>query len=131
MQVRPGMRVTREVAERPERNPGHWLVLRCEDCSPERTSWGSDCRSGGALPSLSAVEISADDEDLLPDAVVEETFASDYGRTLNLNDLQQRMKALQTWMADQGYSLARVSGPQRVSPDGVVTLKCSGQRGGR
>ena len=27
--------------------------------------------------------------------VIEETFASDYGRTLNLNDLQQRMKALQ------------------------------------
>ena len=57
------------------------------------------------------------------DEVIEETFASDYGRTLNLNDLQQRMKALQASVAGQGYSLARVSGPERVSPEGVVTLK--------
>jgi outer membrane protein insertion porin family len=60
---------------------------------------------------------------LLSDELIEETFASDYGRTLNLNDLQQRMKALQSSVADQGYSLARVSGPERVSPEGVVTLK--------
>ena len=33
------------------------------------------------------------------------------------------MKALQKWYADKGYSLARVSGPTRVSPDGVVQLK--------
>ena len=124
MQVRPGMRVTRE-------------ELQNDLNGIQATGWFSDVRivpQNGPLgvqvvvqvepfPPLSAVEISADDEDLLPDAVVEETFASDYGRTLNLNDLQQRMKALQTWMADQGYSLARVSGPQRVSPDGVVTLK--------
>ena len=124
MQVRPGMRVTRE-------------ELQNDLNAIQATGWYSDVRivpQNGPLgvqlivqvepfPPLSAVEISADDEDLLPDAVVEETFASDYGRTLNLNDLQQRMKALQTWMADQGYSLARVSGPERVSPDGVVTLK--------
>ena len=33
------------------------------------------------------------------------------------------MKSLQALMADQGYSLARVSGPERVSTEGVVTLK--------
>jgi outer membrane protein insertion porin family len=55
--------------------------------------------------------------------VLEETFASDYGRTLNLNDLQQRMKSLQDWFAAEGYSLARITGPERVSPDGVVSLK--------
>ncbi|MCB4400125.1 BamA/TamA family outer membrane protein [Synechococcus sp. MU1625] len=124
MQVRPGMRVTRE-------------ELQNDLNGIQTTGWFSDVRivpQNGPLgvqvivqvapfPSLSAVEINADDEDLLPDAVVEETFASDYGRTLNLNDLQQRMKALQSWMAKEGYSLARVSGPERVSPDGVVTLK--------
>ncbi len=124
MQVRPGMRVTRE-------------ELQNDLNGIQATGWFSDVRivpQNGPLgvqvvvqvepfPPLSAVEISADDEDLLPDLVVEETFASDYGRTLNLNDLQQRMKALQSWMADQGYSLARVSGPERVRPDGVVTLK--------
>ncbi|MCB4394384.1 BamA/TamA family outer membrane protein [Synechococcus sp. HB1133] len=124
MQVRPGMRVTRE-------------ELQNDLNGIQATGWFSDVRivpQNGPLgvqvvvqvapfPSLSAVEISADDEALLPDAVVEETFASDYGRTLNLNDLQQRMKALQAWVANEGYSLARVSGPERVSPDGVVTLK--------
>jgi outer membrane protein insertion porin family len=124
MQVRPGMRVTRE-------------ELQNDLNGIQATGWFSDVRivpQNGPLgvqvivqvapfPSLSAVEINADDEDLLPDAVVEETFASDYGRTLNLNDLQQRMKTLQTWMSNEGYSLARVSGPERVSPEGVVTLK--------
>ena len=124
MQVRPGMRVTRE-------------ELQNDLNGIQATGWFSDVRivpQNGPLgvqvvvqvepfPPLSAVEISGDDENLLSDVVIEETFASDYGRTLNLNDLQQRMKALQASVAVQGYSLARVSGPERVSPEGVVTLK--------
>ncbi|WP_115010067.1 outer membrane protein assembly factor [Synechococcus sp. N5] len=124
MQVRPGMRVTRE-------------ELQNDLNGIQATGWFSDVRivpQNGPLgvqvvvqvqpfPPLSAVEINGDEENLLSDDLIEETFASDYGRTLNLNDLQQRMKALQTSVAGQGYSLARVSGPQRVSPDGVVTLK--------
>ncbi|WP_392345811.1 outer membrane protein assembly factor, partial [Parasynechococcus sp.] len=124
MQVRPGMRVTRE-------------ELQNDLNSIQATGWFSDVRivpQNGPLgvqvvvqvepfPPLSAVEISGDDENLLSDEVIEETFVSDYGFTLNLNDLQQQMKALQASMANQGYSLARVSGPERVSPDGVVTLK--------
>ena len=124
MQVRPGMRVTRE-------------QLQNDLNGIQATGWFSDVRivpKNGPLgvqvvvqvqpfPPLRAVEISGDDENLLADEVIEETFASDYGRTLNLNDLQQRMKALQSSVADQGYSLARVSGPERVSPEGVVTLK--------
>ncbi|MCP9775167.1 BamA/TamA family outer membrane protein [Cyanobium sp. WAJ14-Wanaka] len=59
----------------------------------------------------------------LPPQVIKETFAADYGKTLNLNTLQQRMQELQKWYADQGYSLARVTGPGRVSPDGDVQLQ--------
>ena len=124
MQVRPGMRVTRE-------------ELQNDLNGIQATGWFSDVRivpQNGPLgvqvvvqvqpfPPLSAVEINGDEENLLSDELIEETFASDYGRTLNLNDLQQRMKALQTSVAGQGYSLARVSGPERVSPEGVVTLK--------
>jgi outer membrane protein insertion porin family len=58
----------------------------------------------------------------IPSQVVADTFAADYGRTLNLNSLQSRMQDLQRWYADQGYSLARVTGPQRVNPDGTVEL---------
>ena len=58
----------------------------------------------------------------LPAQVVKDTFAADYGKTLNLNTLQSRMQELQRWYADQGYSLARITGPSRVSPEGVVEL---------
>jgi outer membrane protein insertion porin family len=58
----------------------------------------------------------------IPPQVVKDTFAADYGRTLNFNALQGRMQELQKWYADQGYSLARITGPQRVSPDGTVEL---------
>ncbi|MFM7267639.1 MAG: BamA/TamA family outer membrane protein, partial [Cyanobium sp.] len=58
----------------------------------------------------------------LPPAVIKETFAGDYGRSLNLTTLQTRMQELQKWYADQGYSLARVTGPGRIGPDGEVQL---------
>ena len=59
----------------------------------------------------------------LPPQVIKDTFAPDYGKTLNLNTLQLRMQELQKWYADQGYSLARVTGPSRVSPNGDVQLQ--------
>jgi outer membrane protein insertion porin family len=58
----------------------------------------------------------------LPEQVVKDTFAANYGQTLNLNALQSRMQELQKWYADQGFSLARVTGPTRVSPEGQVEL---------
>ena len=123
MEVRPGSRVTRAELQR-------------DLNAIQATGWFADVRINpinGPLgvqliiqlepfPELTAVDLSPA-SDLLPQAVVDDTFAPDYGRTLNLNDLAQRMKALQDWLGDKGYSLARVSGPERVSPDGVVTLK--------
>ena len=58
----------------------------------------------------------------LPETVLQDTFAGDYGKTLNLVTLQGRMQELQKWYADQGFSLARVTGPSRVGPDGDVQL---------
>ena len=59
----------------------------------------------------------------IPPTLIPDTFAADYGKTLNLNTLQSRIGDLQKWYADQGYSLARVTGPTRVSPQGVVQLQ--------
>ncbi|MCP9881385.1 BamA/TamA family outer membrane protein [Cyanobium sp. Alchichica 3B3-8F6] len=74
-----------------------------------------------ANPVLEQVKL--DPADLkLPEQVVKDTFAADYGKTLNLNTLQTRMQELQRWYADQGYSLSRITGPSRVSPEGVVEL---------
>ena len=131
MQVRPGSRVTRSELQR-------------DLNAIQATGWFADVRItpvNGPLgvqvivqvepfPTLTAVELNPVSEEL-PATVVEETFGSDYGRTLNLNDLQQRMKELQKWFADEGYSLARITGPERVSPDGVVTHQAHpGNRGG-
>ncbi|MBM5800556.1 MAG: hypothetical protein FJ077_06900 [Cyanobacteria bacterium K_DeepCast_35m_m2_023] len=58
----------------------------------------------------------------VPPQVVNDIFAPDFGKTLNLNALQARMQELQKWYSDQGYSLARVTGPTRVSPDGTIEL---------
>lgn len=123
MTVRPGSRVTRD-------------QLKTDLDAIYATGWFSDVRIepinsplGVQLlvrvvpnPVLTKVELEPDDTKIPPD-VVSQTFSSDFGRTLNLNELQLRMKELQGWYATQGYSLARVSGPSRVSPEGVVQLK--------
>ncbi len=55
--------------------------------------------------------------------VIEDIFRSDYGKTLNLNSLQLRIRELKQWYLNKGYSLARISGPNRVTSKGVVQLK--------
>jgi outer membrane protein insertion porin family len=72
-------------------------------------------------PVLTAVTLD-DSKALLPKERIQDVFAADYGRTLNLKTLERRIGELQKWYADQGYSLARITGPTRVSPEGVVEL---------
>ncbi len=68
-------------------------------------------------------KVSLDPPDVkLPATLVKDTFAPDYDRTINLNTLKNRLQDLQKWYADQGYSLARVTGPTRVSPEGEIVL---------
>ncbi|WP_413744339.1 BamA/TamA family outer membrane protein [Synechococcus sp. MIT S9451] len=123
MAVRPGIRVTRD-------------ELKLDLDAIYASGWFSDVRIepvNGPLgvqlvvqvvpnPVLTKVELEPSDSKI-PDSVIADTFSSDYGRTLNLSELQLRMKELQGWYSKEGYSLARVSGPSRVSPDGVVQLK--------
>lgn len=123
MTVRPGSRVTRD-------------ELKVDLEAIYATGWFSDVRIepvNGPLgvqlvvqvvpnPLLTRVELLPDDNEI-PPQVIEDVFSSDYGRTLNLSELQLRMKELQTWYTSEGYALARVTGPTRVSPDGVVELK--------
>ena len=61
-------------------------------------------------------------EKKLPDEKLKEIFENDYGKTLNLNILQIRIKELKGWYDSNGYSLARISGPSRVTNDGIVQL---------
>ena len=58
----------------------------------------------------------------LSNSKINEIFNNDYGKTLNLNTLQIRIKEIKDWYNSKGYSLARISGPRRVTKEGVVEL---------
>tara|TARA_Y100001968_G_scaffold157432_1_gene143845 strand:- start:954 stop:3233 length:2280 start_codon:yes stop_codon:yes gene_type:complete len=72
-------------------------------------------------PLLKGINISPIDSKLSSN-IIDEIFRPDYGKTLNLNILQLRIKQIKKWYIDQGFSLARVIGPNRISPKGFVEL---------
>ncbi len=59
----------------------------------------------------------------LSNTKLNEIFNNDFGKTLNLNTLQIRIKDIKNWYNSNGYSLARISGPSRVTKEGMVELK--------
>jgi outer membrane protein insertion porin family len=59
---------------------------------------------------------------VLPDKVIEETFKEQYGRILNLRDLQEGIRQLNEWYSQNGYDLAQVVESPQVAEDGTVTL---------
>ena len=61
-------------------------------------------------------------ENKLPNDTLNKIFKNDFGKTLNLNVLQVRIKEIKEWYSNNGYSLARISGPNRVTSDGMVQL---------
>ena len=59
---------------------------------------------------------------VLPADVINTTFSEQYGKTLNLRDLQEGIKKVNEWYANNGYDLAQVVGAPKVAEDGTVTL---------
>ena len=59
---------------------------------------------------------------VIPNKYVNDTFKNYYGRTLNLNELQNKINRIKKWYEDKGFSLARINGPDRISEDGIITL---------
>ncbi|BBD66095.1 surface antigen D15 domain-containing protein [Nostoc commune NIES-4072] len=78
-------------------------------------------------PVLSKVEVQANPgtgvASVLPANTVDEVFKDQYGKILNLRDLQEGIKQLNKRYQDQGYVLANVIGAPQVSENGVVTLQ--------
>ena len=56
---------------------------------------------------------------------VNDIFNNYYGKTLNLNEFQNKIEIIKKRYQKEGYSLVRISGPDRISENGVVTLKVS------
>jgi outer membrane protein insertion porin family len=79
-----------------------------------------------ANPKLSQVEVqtvpAGADNRVLPPEVVANTFQNNYGKILNLRELQNGILQINQWYSKNGYELAQVVGSPQVSPDGIVTL---------
>jgi outer membrane protein insertion porin family len=56
---------------------------------------------------------------------VDDIFKNYYGTTLNLNEFQNKIKKIKERYEKEGYSLARINSPDRISENGVITLKVS------
>ncbi|MEH2006514.1 BamA/TamA family outer membrane protein [Nostoc sp.] len=78
-------------------------------------------------PVLTKVELQANPgtgvPSVLPANTADEVFREQYGRILNLRDLQESIKLLTKRYQDQGYVLVNVIGTPQVSENGVVTLQ--------
>ncbi|WP_427160730.1 BamA/TamA family outer membrane protein [Aliinostoc sp. HNIBRCY26] len=78
-------------------------------------------------PVLTKVEIQANPgtevASVLPSGTADAIFREQYGKILNLRDLQEGIKQLTKRYQDQGYVLANVVGAPQVSESGVVTLQ--------
>ncbi|MHC5599546.1 MAG: BamA/TamA family outer membrane protein [Nostoc sp.] len=78
-------------------------------------------------PVLTKVQVEANPgtgvASVLPPNTVDEVFRQQYGKILNLRDLQEGIKQLNKRYQDQGYVLANVIGAPQVSENGVVTLQ--------
>ncbi|MBE7385317.1 MAG: BamA/TamA family outer membrane protein [Leptolyngbya sp. SIO1E4] len=72
-------------------------------------------------PVLSRVEVEGGE--VLPDTVIEEIFAPQYGDIINLLDFQDGILALNNWYQENGYVLAQVVAAPQIGEDGVVTLQ--------
>ncbi len=75
-------------------------------------------------PILTKVELNPINS-VIPNSYVDEIFSNFYGTTLNLNELQNKIEIIKKRYESEGYSLARINGPDRISENGIVTLNVS------
>ncbi|MFE1745352.1 BamA/TamA family outer membrane protein [Coleofasciculus sp. H7-2] len=59
----------------------------------------------------------------LPQKVIDDTFSPQYGRTLNIRELQEGIKKLNQWYKQNGYDLAQVVAAPQIAEDGTVRLE--------
>ncbi len=73
-------------------------------------------------PILKKVELKPTNS-VISNEYINDIFNNYYGTTLNLNELQNKIEIIKERYEREGYSLARIIGPDRISENGVVTLK--------
>ena len=59
---------------------------------------------------------------IVSDQYVDDVFKNYYGTTLNLNEFQNKINTIKKRYESEGYSLARIKGPDRINENGIVKL---------
>jgi len=72
-------------------------------------------------PILKKVELNTKNS-IISDQYVDDIFKNYYGTTLNLNEFQNKIDTIKKRYESEGYSLARIKGPDRINENGIVTL---------
>ena len=72
-------------------------------------------------PILKKVELNSKNS-IISDQYVDDIFKNYYGTTLNLNEFQNKIDTIKKRYESEGYSLARIKGPDRINENGIVTL---------
>ena len=75
-------------------------------------------------PILKKVELKPTNS-IVSNEYVDDIFKNYYGTTLNLKEFQNKIEIIKEHYEKKGYSLARISSPDRISENGVVILKVS------
>ena len=75
-------------------------------------------------PILKKVELKPKNS-IISNSYIDNIFKNFYGTTLNLNELQNKIEIIKKRYESEGYSLARIDGPDRILEDGIVTLNVS------
>ena len=75
-------------------------------------------------PILEKVELKPKSS-IISSTFVDEIFNNFYGTTLNLIELQNKIEIIKKRYESEGYSLARINGPDRISQNGIITLSIS------
>ena len=75
-------------------------------------------------PILKKVEIKPNNS-VISNEYLDNIFNNFYGTTLNLNELKNKIDLIKKRYENEGYSLARINGPDRISENGIVILNVS------
>ena len=122
MSIRPGSKVTRKEVKRDLEAVYSTGWFSGVNIDPVETPLGI-----GLIvkvqpnPLLKGINISPANSKI-DQETINKIFKKEYGKTLNLNILQLRLNEIRKWYVSQGFSLARISGPKRISPEGIIEL---------
>jgi outer membrane protein insertion porin family len=121
VQIKPGMSVTRSQLQADLDAIGKTGYFRSVRAEPQDTPLG--VRVTFVVepnPVLRSVQVQ--NNQVLPAEVVNASFADQYGKVLNLRQLEAGIQKLNQWYQTNGYVLAQVVGEPQLNADGAVVL---------